>query len=96
MKLHKFPAIYDVQNRRVYPDFSKEEMDSKKRSYEFGLDLDQKDKRTGKSFRQRITTLAKLQSLDTHKTHLQQQKSNLEVYDFCPDCIIKIKQELNL
>ena len=87
LKLHTFAS--KRVNKKLMPDFSKEESDPTKRRYHFGIDLDNIDK-NGKSFRQRINTLSKLNTFNTNKTHKQMQKKGLKIgrafppfYDWC-------------
>jgi len=96
LKLHRFGATYNRGKHTIKPNFDNEESDTSKRGYTFSVDLDVKTQPDNLSFKQRYNTLTKLNALNKNKTHKQMQKNNLEVWDYCPDCIKKIKKELGL
>jgi len=100
INLHSFGAIYE--KNKISPDWDKEETDSKKRRYHFGIDLDQNlIDETGNeipdtSFRKTVT-LDKLEKMQVNKTHKEMQyKDDIQIWDYCPQCIAKIKTELGL
>ncbi len=77
------------------PDFNTETVDSTQRNYIWSIDVDRVDSK-GVSFRDRINSISKLNALQVNLTHLEMQKTGLEVWDYCPECIVTIKSELGL
>lgn len=92
--LHRFGTKYSKGKKG--PNFNREEPDRTKRGYTFGVELDLKDVDTNLTFRQRFNTLTKLNTVKVNKTHIQMQEKSLEVWDYCPSCIAKIKITLGL
>ncbi len=93
--LHRFGSI--ASEHKLKPDFDVEEPDTEKRGYTFAVNLDIAAYGSPKqTFREYYDTMDKLTTRNTGKTHKQQQQTDDETWDYCPDCIQTIKEELDL